>query len=715
MRVLPYVKLKLKLPLTILAATFVMGAAVGLAGYLSAASSLTAETEERLAATAGATARALSTYFAGLESDLGILATNPTVSGALVDLGNAFYLDSARPTKWAQKLYIEKNPNSPEERQKLDDAGDGSVYSSMHKGFHPWVRDLVAERGFDDLLLVDRDGAIIYSFRKRPDYATSLTSGPLKESHLARLAKAALGGSKSFIGFADFEPYAPREGAPAAFMAHAVTGKDGKVAGLIAISVPTARIDALLGLRDGLGGTGETIAAAADGLLRSDSAFTPGADILKTRIDGALLNVAAEKGTARGSLEKYRERPMQAAVAPVDVLGTRWFVLAVQETAETLAPVADLRNTTLIAAGTLMLVAGGIGVAFARSITRPISAIVEEMAALAQGRLDIALAGAGRRDEIGDMSRAVAVFRDAMASRAALEEKDRAALAARADRQAAVEALIGNFERVVGQVLGTVAGTIERMASTSEDLSGVASRADREAAGAAGASHSTSTGIETVAAAASEVARSVQEISRRVDGANEVVTRASEITRTADEEIESLAAKATQIGEVVSLIQAIAAQTNLLALNATIEAARAGDSGRGFAVVANEVKQLASQTARATEEIRGQIGAMQVSTRAAVESIRRIVSAMGEVSAFTSWIAGAVTEQGAATEGITASARLAADGSGQLAQGVSVVTAAIGETSQAAMMVLDASRDLSAEVETLRGEVNEFLTSVAAA
>src|SRR5215217_1056389 len=147
MRVLPYVKLKLKLPLTILAATFVMGAAVGLAGYLSAASSLTAETEERLAATAGATARALSTYFAGLESDLGILATNPTVSGALVDLGNAFYLDSARPTKWAQKLYIEKNPNSPEERQKLDDAGDGSVYSSMHKGFHPWVRDLVAERG----------------------------------------------------------------------------------------------------------------------------------------------------------------------------------------------------------------------------------------------------------------------------------------------------------------------------------------------------------------------------------------------------------------------------------------------------------------------------------------------------------------------------------------------------------------------------------------
>jgi methyl-accepting chemotaxis protein len=128
----------------------------------------------------------------------------------------------------------------------------------MHEGYHPGCASWSPRRGFDDLLLVDRDGAIIYSFGKRPDFATSLTSGPLKESHLARLAKTAIAGSGSFIGFADFEPYAPKEAAPAAFMAHAVTGKDRKVASLVAVSVPTARIDALLGLRDGHGQTGET-------------------------------------------------------------------------------------------------------------------------------------------------------------------------------------------------------------------------------------------------------------------------------------------------------------------------------------------------------------------------------------------------------------------------------------------------------------------------
>ena len=706
-------KLKAKLPLALVGVTLLVGLAVGAAGYLVASASLARESDERLRATAAATARLLSTYLDGLRSDLNVLSGNPTVTVALADLGNAFYLESAFPTKWAQKLYLEKNPNAAGEREKLDDAGDGSVYSSMHKAFHGWVRDLIAQRGFDDVFLIDRDGVIVYSFRKRSDFATSLKSGPLKDSGLARIARQALEAGGSSVVFADFAPYAPL-GAPAAFAARAIL-KDGQPAGVLAVAIPSARIDALVGVREGLGATGESVLVGADGLLRSKSSLMPESGILKTRIDEPLIAAGFAQAGASGTLERYRGTAMHAATAPVDVLGTRMLVVTAQATGETLAAVAALRDSTIAIVGGLMVLAALLGLAFARSVTRPISRIVTEMQALSTGRLDIALSGAARRDEIGDMSRAVAVFRDAMAARQELEGKERQAEAGRAARQSTVDGLIRRFDGAVSDVLATVSGTVERMAETAEGLSDVASRADSQASAAAEVSGETTQNVQTVAAAAQQLAGSVQEIGRQVAGANAVVARAAGMTKSANGEIQSLSDQARKVGEVVALIQAIAEQTNLLALNATIEAARAGESGRGFAVVAGEVKGLAGQTARATDEIRGQIGAMQHSTAAAVETIHAIVVTMDEVRGFTASIAAAMEEQGAATLDISRAVQHAAAGTGEMARGVGVVTAAIGETSQAAAMVLDASRDLSGQAATLRTEVSSFLREVAAA
>ncbi len=253
------------------------------------------------------------------------------------------------------------------------------------------------------------------------------------------------------------------------------------------------------------------------------------------------------------------------------------------------------------------------------------------------------------------------------------------------------------------------------MDTTAKLLSGVASAAAGQATSAAAASEQCSSNVQNVAGAAEELTSSIKEIGKQVESATRVVRRAAELSRHSNGEIETLAGTAQKIGEVIGLIQAIAAQTNLLALNATIEAARAGEAGRGFAVVASEVKSLATQTAQATEEIGQQIAAIQDSTTKSVASMRTITSTMHEVDGFTTAIAAAVEEQGAATEEISRNVQMAAQGTGELTGNVAGVTGAIGKTSRAADEVLDASSKLGSQASALRDEVDRFLADVAAA
>ena len=351
----------------------------------------------------------------------------------------------------------------------------------------------------------------------------------------------------------------------------------------------------------------------------------------------------------------------------------------------------------------------------ARSITGPLGTLVGTTLTLAGGDTAVAISGGDRKDEIGGMARAVAVFRDNAIERARLEEAALAEQAQREARQRRVDALIGEFRGSVSATLASVGENATRMDGTAKSLSGVATAASAQATGAAAASQQCSGNVQNVASAAEELTSSIKEIGVQVENATTVVRRAAELSKSSNGEIEALAGTAQKIGDVVGLIQAIAAQTNLLALNATIEAARAGEAGRGFAVVASEVKSLATQTAKATEEISQQIAAIQESTTRSVESVRTITTTMQEVDGFTTAIAAAVEEQGAATEEISRNVQMAARGTEDLTQNVAGVTGAIGETSRAAQDVLDVSGRLGSHANALRDEVDRFLSQVAAA
>ena len=367
-------------------------------------------------------------------------------------------------------------------------------------------------------------------------------------------------------------------------------------------------------------------------------------------------------------------------------------------------------------AGILMLIACLIVFFVARSISRPLALITGRMGELAGGDLGIEVPLLDDKHEMGRLARALDVFRASMSETERMRRDQQLAEArAEAAKRATVTGLADRLEAKVTGIVNELSSAANSMHASAETMSGTAEQTSRQTVTVAAASEQASARVNTMAAATEEMGSSIAEIARQVSHSKDIANSAVQASARTSSTMQGLSAAAQKIGDVLQLIQNIASQTNLLALNATIEAARAGEAGRGFAVVANEVKSLATQTAKATEEISAQISSIQGATREAVESIKGIDETIARIDEITSAIAAAVEEQDKTTQEITRNTHEVAQGTRDVSVNIGGIKQAVGETGVAASNVLQLAKALGHTADTLRGEVEGFLVEIRAA
>jgi methyl-accepting chemotaxis protein len=677
-------KIKAKLLIAFLVLGLIpVGVVTGIA--LSKASrALESEARDKLFAVQIGKKHHIEDYFKRLEAALKVTRDDPYLQEALLALNEVY----------------ETNGNSV----------DNNAWRQTAEKYDARLKDIVADYGWYDIFLIHEDGDIVYTAARESDLGQNLTKGSIRESGLGKAFRAIQGAAADSLIKADFESYAPSNGAQAAFMLAKMRSADGKVIGCVGLQIPSEQVNVIAQQRDGMGQTGETyLVGQIEGKssLRTDRVVRQG-KIGEAKSDEYV--VQALKGQSGAGLKVNAKGEKRfVRYDPMEIGGFNWAMVTAMDPNEVMQQVSSLRNASLGVIAMAALVVVGVALWVTGRMVKPIQQTSAMLKDIAQGEGDLTKRLAvGSQDEIGELAHWFNTFMNKL--------------------QALIKEIAGNAASLNQASVGlsAIAG---QMASSAETMTGrtntVATAAEEMSANmgtVAAASEQAATNVNMLAAATEEMSATVKEIAQNSEKGRTITASAVSQASGASNKVNELGRAAKEISKVTEVITEISEQTNLLALNATIEAARAGEAGKGFAVVANEIKELARQTAQATGEIKTRIDGIQHSTTETVTQIEQITTVINEVNEIVATIATAVEEQSATSQEIAGNVSQASQGiqevnqnvnqsssvAGTISGDIAGINQAVSEISTAGGQVNVNAEDLARLSQTLQNLVGRF-------